>query len=65
MGKINEKKVITYSKEEMDAIENYPHNNSKTGVLMYEHKLVVDPETGPEISFRYGIPFLRKIIFTD
>ena len=50
MSETNEKRVISYNKEEMDAIENYPHNNSKTGVLMYEHKLVVDPETGMMIK---------------
>ena len=50
MSERNEKRVISYNKEEMDAIENYPHNNSKTGVLMYEHKLVVDPETGMTIK---------------
>ena len=50
MSETNEKRVISYNKEEMDAIENYPHNNSKTGVLMYEHKLVVDPETGMTIK---------------
>ena len=31
MSETNEKRVISYNKEEMDAIENYPHNNSKTG----------------------------------
>ena len=53
MSETNEKRVISYNKEEMDAIENYPHNNSKTGVLMYEHKLVVDPETGMYDSIAY------------
>lgn len=50
MSETNEKRVNSYNKDEMDAIENYPHNNSKTGVLMYEHKLVVDPETGMTIK---------------
>lgn len=41
---------ITVFRDQDINIENYPHNNSKTGRQMYQMVLVSDPETGMSVK---------------